>query len=201
MLDAPLRRRLDPALDALGRRLARAGLDANAVTLAGFAIGILSFPALAAEQYGVALALILLNRAADGLDGAIARARGPSDLGAYLDIVLDFIFYAGVPVAFAIARPEHALMAAFLVFTFVGTMASFLGFAIIAAKRNLSTAARGRKTIYYLGGLAEGTETILFMVAICLFPDAFAWIGGVFALLCWVTTGSRIAQAVAAFRK
>ncbi|HYC05262.1 MAG TPA: CDP-alcohol phosphatidyltransferase family protein [Azospirillaceae bacterium] len=200
MLDAPIRRHIDPPLNAAGRWLAARGLTANHATLLGFGLGVLSFPALAAQEYWLALLFIALNRLADGLDGAIARARGPSDLGGYLDIVLDFIFYAGAPVAFALGRPEVALMAAFLVFTFVGTMASFLAFAIIAAKRGISTEARGIKSIYYLGGLAEGTETIIFLSLICLLPDRFVLLAGIFAAMCWVTIGSRIAQAVATFR-
>lgn len=169
------------------------------MTVAGFAVGLLSFPALAWQAYAVALALLVLNRLADGLDGAVARARGPTDLGGFLDIVLDFIFYAGVPVAFAVGRPEHALTAAILVFSFIGTMASFLAFAILAAKRGLTTSRRGAKAMYYLGGLAEGSETFLFMIAICLFPDAFVWLAGAFAAMCWVTTASRIASARSAF--
>jgi len=199
MLDALLRRRIDPPLNAVGRRLARTGLGADTVTVTGFLLGAASFPFLALELYWPALVLIALNRLADGLDGAVARARGPTDLGGYLDIVLDFIFYAGAPVAFALGRPEFALAAALLVFSFVGTMASFLAFAIIAAKRNITSEKREVKAIYYLGGLAEGTETILFLAAICLFPDAFGWLAGIFAVMCWLTTLSRVQTAVATF--
>lgn len=200
MLDARLRRLIDPPLDRAGRWLARAGVGADGITVAGFVAGVASFPLLALEMYGWALLLIALNRLADGLDGAVARARGPSDLGGYLDITLDFIFYAGAPVAFALGRPEFALHAAVLVFSFVGTMASFLAFAIIAAKRGITTQARGAKAIYYLGGLAEGTETIIFLVLMCLLPSLFGWTALVFAAMCWVTTASRIAQGVLTFR-
>src|SRR5262245_33342796 len=104
----------------------------------------------------------------DGLDGAVARHRGPTDLGGYLDVLLDFLFYAGVPFFFAIGRPDDALPAAFLVFSFVGTGSSFLAFAAVAARRGIATEARGRKSIYYLGGLTEGAETIVAFVAVCL---------------------------------
>ncbi len=199
MLDAWARRLIDPPLHRAGRVLAELGVGANTVTLLGFAAGVASFPALIFEQDILALVCIVSNRLADGLDGAIARVRGATDLGGFLDIVLDFIVYAGVPVAFAIGRPEHALAAAILVFSFVGTMASFLAFAIIAAKRGLATSRRGAKSIYYLGGIAEGSETILFLVLICLFPGAFAWFAGAFAVACWLTTVGRVAAAVGAF--
>ena len=100
----------------------------------------------------------------------------------------------------ALGRPEEAAFAAFLIFSFIGTGASFLAYAIIAAKRGVSTEARGKKSFFHLGGLTEGTETIGCFVAICLFPDLFPWIAGVFGAMCWLTTASRIAQAVSAFR-
>src|SRR3546814_2984813 len=122
------------------------------------------------------------------LDGAVARHAGPSDLGGYLDIVLDFLFYSGVVFFFAVGRPDDALPAAFLIFSFVGTGASFLAFAALTAKRGITTAARGTKSIYYLGGLTEGTETIMLFGAICLFPDSFAWLAWIFGALCWLPT-------------
>jgi phosphatidylglycerophosphate synthase len=199
MLDARLRRLIDPPLDRAGALLAAAGLGADAVTIGGFLLGAGGWAALALQAYGAAALLILLNRLADGLDGAIARAHGVTDRGGYLDITLDFIFYAGVPFCFAVGRPETALAAAFLVFSFVGTGTSFLAFAAIAAKRGLETEARGRKSLYYLGGLTEGSETIALFLACCLFPDQFAWLAWGFGALCWATTASRIAMAFSAF--
>lgn len=199
MLDAALRRVIDPPLDAAGKRVAALGIPANAVTVAGFAIGMTAVPALAAGRYDLALAAILLNRLADGLDGAVARAAGPTDLGGYLDIVLDFLFYGGVVFGVALARPQEAVWATFLIFSFVGSGTSFLAYAIIAAKRGMTTSRQGRKSIFYLGGLAEGGETIAAFVLICLFPEAFPWIAGVFGAMCWITAAGRVAAAVRAF--
>jgi phosphatidylglycerophosphate synthase len=200
VLDARIRRLIDPPLDRVGTVLARWGLGANTVTVAGFLFGVAAWGALSAGAYALAAAAILANRLADGLDGAVARHAGMTDLGGYLDIVLDFIFYAGVPFFFAVGRPEAALPAAFLAFSFVGTGGSFLAFAAIAAKRGLGTTARGRKSIYYLGGLTEGTETIALFFLICLLPESFALLAWTFGGLCWLTTVSRLAAAVEAFR-
>jgi phosphatidylglycerophosphate synthase len=199
LLDGKLRRLIDPPLDRVGAFLARRGLGANAVTVGGFLFGAGAWVALAFAHYPLALGLILANRLADGLDGAVARHTRATDLGGYLDIVLDFFFYAGVPFFFAVGRPDDALPAAFLVFSFVGTGTSFLAFAVLAARRGLSTTARGRKSIYYLGGLTEGTETIALFVLICLLPDWFAWLAWTFGGLCWLTTLTRLAAAVEAF--
>jgi phosphatidylglycerophosphate synthase len=199
MLDARLRPIVDPPLDRAGAWLARRGVGADAVTVAGFALGLGGAAALALQAHGLALLLILANRLCDGLDGAVARRRGPSDLGGYLDITLDFVFYAAVPFAFALGRPEEALAAAFLVFSFVGTGTSFLAYAVIAAKRGLTTEMRGPKSFYHLGGLTEGTETIALFAALCLWPDAFAWLAWGFGALCWLTAATRIAAAVRTF--
>jgi phosphatidylglycerophosphate synthase len=200
MLDAAMRRIIDPPLDRVGRRLAAAGASANAVTVAGFAVGLSAIPLLAAEWYGLALVAILANRLADGLDGAVARHTRLTDFGGYLDIVCDFIVYAGVAFGFALARPENAVPAAFLILSFVGTGTSFLAFAILAAKRGLASEARGRKSLYYLGGLTEGTETIAAFAAFCLFPGVFPPLAYVFGALCWLTTAARMAQACRVFR-
>lgn len=201
MLDARLRKLIDPPLDRVGRRLARLGISANGITWTGFLVGCGAWAMLALGSYSWALALILLNRLADGLDGAVARHGRISDLGGYLDIVLDFLFYSGVVFFFAVGRPDQALPAAFLIFSFVGTGASFLAFAALAAKRGISTTARGPKSIYYLGGLTEGSETLALFVLICLFPDHFAWFAWIFGGLCWLTTGVRIYMAVETFKR
>ena len=200
MLDPMMRRLVDPPLNAAGLTLARAGIHANAVTWGGFVMGVGAMAALAFQQYWLALVLILANRAADGLDGAVARHAGISDLGGYLDIVLDFLFYSGVVFGFAVGHPDQALAAAFLIFSFVGTGSSFLAYAIMAAKRDISTDLRGRKSLFYIGGLTEGTETIALLLAICLFPNWFVWLAYGFGALCWLTTGARIAAAMDAFK-
>lgn len=196
MLDARLRRLIDPPLERLSAPLADIGLSANALTLIGFALGLGAIAAIALRLYLLGLALLLLNRLFDGLDGALARRSGLTDLGGFLDIVLDFIVYSGVPFAFALADPAaNGLPAAFLIFSFVGTGSSFLAFAIMAAKRGLSTELRGRKSLYYLGGLTEGTETVGALALACVLPHWFPLIAYVFGALCWLTTATRITAA------
>jgi len=196
MLDGWIRPLIDPPLDRAAIRIRAWGVSADTMTAIGFTIGIAAMPAIATEHYGIGLLLVLVNRLFDGLDGAVARATSPTDRGAYLDIVFDFLFYSAVVFAFALARPANTRAGAFLIFSFVGTGASFLAFASIAAKRSLTTTARGSKSIYYLGGLTEGTETILAFIVFCLVPAGFPAEAYVFGALCWITTVSRIAFAV-----
>lgn len=195
-----MRRRIDPPLDRLGARLAAAGVRADAVTLVGFAVGLAAVPLVAAGWTWLALAALVANRLADGLDGAVARHDRLTDLGGYLDIVCDFLVYAGLPLGFALLDPQaNALAAAVVLFSFMGTASSFLTYAVIAAKRRETTEIRGRKSLYYLGGLTEGTETFAFLAAICAFPQAFVPLAYLFAAACAVTTASRILAAVRAF--
>ncbi len=199
MFDAKLRPLIDRGLDPIGRWLAGLGVSANHVTIAGAGFGLLAFIFIAVDLAFIGLWMIILNRVADGVDGTVARASGQTDFGGYLDLVVDFIFYSAIPLAFAIANPDHALAACFLCVSFMGTASSFLGVAILAVKHNIETDIRGKKAFYYLGGLTEGSETILLLCAMALWPDYFAYLAWGFGLLCWVTTGTRIYMAHSMF--
>ncbi|WDR06297.1 CDP-alcohol phosphatidyltransferase family protein [Devosia rhodophyticola] len=174
------------------RLLAKLGATANGVTIVGFITGMLAVPAIALHYYWLGLALIVANRLMDGLDGAIARQRGPTDRGAFLDIALDFFFYAAIPFAFVLADPvANGLAGSFLLLSFIGTGSSFLAFAVIAERRGLKSLSMPKKGLYYLGGITEGAETILLFALICVFPHTFALFATVFAVLALVTTLTR----------
>ena len=193
MLDRFATKLLRPPVHAAARVLARAGASANGITLFGFAIGVGAALAIALGSYASGATLILLSRLCDALDGAVARQTQATDAGGFLDIALDFLFYASIPLAFAIASPaDRALPAAALLAAFMGTSSSFLAFASLAAKRGMSNAALPDKSIYFLGGLTEATETLAVFLAMCLWPHYFAPISYGFALLCSITTASRI---------
>ena len=193
MFDAKLRPLIDPPLNAVGRSIAKLGLSADQVTFIGFLIGLLSFGAIALGWFWLGLLFLALNRLADGLDGAVARATVMTERGGFLDIAFDFLFYALVPLGFAIADPaQNALPACILICSFVGTGSSFLAFAITAEKQGLSTQAQGKKSFYYLEGLTEGTETIACFVLMCAFPSWFPVLALIYAALCFITTGMRI---------
>jgi len=184
---------LKPLLAAGAGVLVRRGIGADAVTLAGFAIGIAAALAIAFGAFGWGLALVLASRLADGLDGAVARLTQPTDRGAFLDITLDFLFYASIPLAFAVADPgANALPAAVLLAAFIGTGSSFLAFAVLAERRGLASTAFPQKGFYYLGGLTEATETLICFGLMCVWPDKFAWWAYGFASLCAMTIATRI---------
>jgi phosphatidylglycerophosphate synthase len=188
MIDARLLPLQRSVLDPPARLLAARGISADAISVIGFLFGIAAFAAIALGAMGIGLALIAVNRLLDGLDGAVARLSGPTDRGAFLDIALDSVFYALIPLGFALNDPANALAAAVLIASFIGTNSSFLAFSVLAAKQGKRADAYPTKGIYYAGGLAEGFETIAFFVAMCLLPASFALLAYVFAVMCLITT-------------
>lgn len=196
MFDSTLRPRLDPVLERLAARLARAGATADQVTIAGLVLGVAAAGAIALHWFWLGLTLILVSRLCDGLDGAVARITGKTDFGGYLDIVLDFAFYGVVPIGFVLADPgANAVAGAALVFSFYVNGASFLAYAIMAERHGLTTQSHGEKSIFFTTGLAEATETIAVFVLMCLLPQWFAVIAWVFAAICLYTALSRIVLA------
>lgn len=193
MFDRQAQAWITPYLNRCARGLAARGVGADALSLIGFALGMGGAGLIAMGLYGWALIPLGASRLCDGLDGAVARQTRPTDRGAFLDIALDFLFYASVPLAFAIAQPaQHALAAAVLLAAFIGTGSSFLAFAVLAERRQLSSAAYPRKGLYYLGGLTEAGETFAFFAAMCLWPAAFPVLAYVFAALCALTIATRL---------
>lgn len=201
MLDRAAIALLKPGLQWLAQGLVRAGVGADTVTLTGFALGIAAAVSIALGEPLSGLALLLASRLMDGLDGAVARLTQPTDRGAFLDITLDFLFYASIPLAFAAADPvANALPAAVLLAAFIGTGSSFLAFSIFAERRGLKSSDYAHKGFFYLGGLTEATETLVCFGLMCLWPQHFAWWAYGFAVLCALTVVTRFLAAWQALR-
>ena len=199
MFDAKLRPLIDPPLNRVGAALAKMGISANLLTFTGLAIGLVGAAAIAFGELCLGLALIIVNRLLDGLDGAVARASSPTALGGYFDIVADFAFYVSIPVGFGIMASANTLPALVLVASFVLTGVSFLAFATVAAERGETSEAHGKKSFFYSTGLAEGAETIAVFIAMCLVPAWFGVIAYAYAGLCVLTVFQRSAMAVCQF--
>ncbi|MEH6660961.1 MAG: CDP-alcohol phosphatidyltransferase family protein [Parasphingorhabdus sp.] len=195
MLDSRIRPLIDPPLNAIGKGLARFGITANQVTIAGAVIGIGAGVAIGYRYYLFGLALLLLSRILDGLDGAVARATRQSDFGGYLDIVSDFAFYVAVPIGFGFAVTTNLPFAMILIASFTLTGISFLAYAVMAAKAGRETDAHGKKSFFYNTGLAEGTETITAFVLMCLLPQYFAIIAAIYSAMCVITVIQRTIAA------
>ena len=200
MFDGKIRPLIDPPLAAISGWFVARGISADQVTVAGFAMGLCAAVSVVFGQFWLALAFVVANRLADGLDGAIARATQPTERGGFLDITLDFLFYGAMPLAFAAYDPvQNAFPAAVLIASFLANGTAFLAYAIIAAKKGISTTAQGVKTFYFAAGLAEGTETVVVFCLMCLWPGGFVWLAYAFAALCFVSAAGRIMLGWRAF--
>lgn len=193
MFDPLLNKMLRPPLAIAAKVFVQFGITANQVTIFGFFVGMLAVPAIIAEHFNFALTLILLNRVSDGLDGAVARQTQTTDAGGFLDISLDFIFYSAIVFAFIVSHPEqNALAGSLLMLSFTATGSCFLAFAIMASKHNIDNPQYPNKSLHYMGGLAEGFETIIVLCLFCVFPENFVPIALVYAAACYITAGVRI---------
>ena len=200
MFDVALRRLVDPALIRVAGWVSGARISANALTISGAGLGLGAAFCIAQSHFAAALVFIVLSRIFDGLDGAIARINGPTELGGYLDILCDYVFYLSVPVAFAWIDPANQMPALILVASFTLTAVSFLAFAAIAARQPTDGGKHGPKAFIYSTGLMEGGETIAFFVLFCLFPAFFPTLAIVFAALCLLTVMQRMVLAAKSLR-
>jgi phosphatidylglycerophosphate synthase len=193
MLDAPLRARLLPRLDVAAGWLDRRGVRPGAVTAVGLGFGVAACVAAALAWWPAALALWLVNRGLDGLDGPLARRHGATDLGGLLDFVADFVVYGGFIVGVAIAVPDARIACAALLAAYLLNNVAQLSFASLVEKRRL--AFGDERSLRLTPGLTEGTETIVAYAVICLLPahaDVIAW---VYTAMVLFTTGQRLALA------
>ena len=156
--------------DAAGKKLHQAGISANSVTITGFVIGL--------------------------LDGSIAKYAGKTDFGVFLDAALDYMFYAGVIFGFALAHPaQNAVAAIFLLFGFTSAAAALLSYAVIAYKNNAPKLPEVSQSPFYLGGVAQGSETLVALIVLCLIPGLFMPIAIILGCLSFVKALSVIVTA------
>ena len=198
MLDAPVRRALEPSLDAAAATLARLGVKATALTIGGWSVGVVAIVFAATGHWHLALVGWLLNRVLDGLDGPVARLTGSTDLGGFLDIVADFSIYGGFIIAAAIAVPDARLAALVLLGTYYLSGTAFLALSSVLERRGEAARAdlAGGRSLVFVGGLAEGTETVVAYVLICLMPQHLAVIAWIFAAAVAITAVQRIALGI-----
>jgi phosphatidylglycerophosphate synthase len=172
-------------------------LSANQITIIGFIFGLMMCLFIYIELFFLAIFFLILNRICDGLDGVMARLTVPTYLGAYLDIVLDFIFYSAFILIFGLLDTSNIIITSLLLFSYICTGTTFLAQAIIQPKLDLVQKDESLdidipKSFYYSAGLIEGTETILFMIMCLLFPNLYFFFGLIFVILCLLTALSRI---------
>jgi phosphatidylglycerophosphate synthase len=193
MLDTAVRARLRPALDVPAGWLDARGVSPGAVTALALVVGIGACVAAGLAVWPAALVLWLVNRTLDGLDGPLARRRGPTDLGGLEDLVADFVVYGGFVVGVAVAIPGARLACCALLAAYLLNTVAQLSFASLVEKRRL--AFGDERSLRLTPGLTEGTETIGAYVMFCLVPQHAAVVAWVFAGMVLITVGQRLVLA------
>jgi phosphatidylglycerophosphate synthase len=201
MLDPLIRDTKDRALRPIARAIGTS-IHPTSITILSFLVGCVAASLLLLASYPAALLAWLLCRILDGLDGTLARlTRRQTDLGGYLDIVLDFVVYAIVPIALVAGLPEpresEFLALALLLGSFFVNSASWMYLAAIAEKRGAGAAAsREQTSVTMPTGLIEGTETVIFFSLFILLPERVVPLFGAMAALVVLTTLQRVAWAI-----
>ena len=192
MIDTELNKFLKPTLNKIAKLLIKFGFKANFVTFAGFFFGLCCFYFIINSLFLLAIIFLFLNRLFDGLDGAIARLNGETDIGAFYDIILDFIFYSLFPIAFIFLDLNYSYSICFLLLSFVATQTTFLASAWIIEKNKISISDGHKKSFFYSGGITEGFETIICFTLMLLFHEFIDYIAYIFGVLCWITFFCRV---------
>ncbi len=191
MIDKRIQKLIDPHLNFISSHLVRFGITANQITYFSLVfIIIIVFLIIYGETY-LAIIFIILNRICDGLDGSVARIKGITKFGGYIDILADYTFYISVPLGFAIMSENNSFPTIVLLISYLLNSSSFLG---LAAIKNFSKEKTDNKnkSFFYSFGYIEGTETILFYLIICIFPNKYALLTYLFSFFVFYTTINRI---------
>lgn len=191
MLDAPVRKIFASPLDPLAVAMTRAGIRASTITLVGFMMGLGAIAFIITEQYASALFFLALNRVCDILDGMIARVKGPTAIGGFLDATLDLLIFAMIPFAFAMARQQDALAATFLLLGFVVAAVPVLAVRIFSPQRSW-----GEDFV-----LCGHTENFVLVVLLCVAERwTFTPLAYLYGSLCFLSCGISIVSAMVKLR-
>lgn len=196
MLDRQARSALAPTLARSAALLERAGATPTQLTIAGFAVGALAVVAAGAAAWWLALALWLVNRLVDGLDGALARATGAmTPLGGFADVVADFTVYGAFVVGCAVGQPDARLAALVLLATYYVNGVAFLALDGIAGRQDIDLGAADGRSFVFVRSLTEGFETVVAHALFVLVPSRMAPLMWGFSALVLVSIAQRMVAA------
>ncbi len=201
MLDTRARRVLAGPLDTVAGMIDRPGITPNRITLVGLVVGLAAAGAAGQAWWWIALVLWLGSRLLDGLDGPLARRRGTGDSGAggFLDIMADFAVYGSFVIGVGIGSGQSLVPFLLVLFAYYLNGSAFLAFSSIA-ERTGKRIDDGR-SLSFLGGLAEGTETIVVHSLWCIVPAYASGIAWVWAVVVLVSATLRIVGGYRSLRE
>ena len=188
MLDSRARRYVQPLLDAIAAACLRAGIGANALTVAGMLVGVTAAVIVLAGYPIAGFAALWLSGLIDAADGTLARLTKATPLGAILDITFDRVVEISVIAALAWLNPPARFELVLLAGVIAIAMSLFLS--IGAAVQNSSA-----KSFHYAPGLGERTEAFICLSLMILDQERLVLWTWVFIAVIVFTMGQRLAHA------
>ena len=190
MIDTKLRKNVQPVFDNMAKLLIKLRLSPNKITVIAFVIGIFTAIFIGLKWTLPALIALWFSGLLDVLDGSVARLTGQSsEVGAYMDLILDRMVEAGVILGLYHAYPDHTWM--YLLF-FVAVLFNFTTFIVAGALfKNES-----KKSMHYDVGIAERTETFIVFTLLILLPKYIFVILLCFNIIIFITGMIRFKRVV-----
>ncbi len=160
---------IDSELRQLKNRLLEKWISPDSVnpdflTVIGFLSGISAMGFLCTEEPLWATFFFLMNRIFDVLDGFFAQSRKNNDLGAFSDLVADYVVYLGIPIVLARVNPELQFQLLVLVSLFTFNLLLWTYPQVIK-----SVPQEGVQR--YPRSIVEGVETAIFYVVMFWQPE------------------------------
>ena len=170
-------------------------------------------------MYGAALLLWIGSRFLDGIDGTMARlSNRQTELGGYLDLVLDVVIYALFPIAAAAAHMQAGYGAAgsgiasdiaggnifialsLLLAAYYINLTCWAVLAAILEKRSATYGTSGGRakltTVIMPRGIVEGFETVVVYALFCIVPQFLWQLFIITAILTLLSAAMRVAWAI-----
>ncbi|WP_291383517.1 CDP-alcohol phosphatidyltransferase family protein [Demequina sp.] len=159
----------------------------------------------AADWWPAALVLWLVSRAADGLDGPLARRRrsrdpdDAGDAGGFVDITADFLTYSASVVGVAIGWGGSLLPFLAVLLAYYLNGAAFLALSSVAERTGHQI--DDGHSLSFLGGVAEGAETVVVHSVWVIVPGVAGGVAWVWATVVMVSGLRRMLDGSRALRR
>lgn len=207
MFDSSLRPLIDPYLYRTAVIFRARGFSNTQIIFAGILIALIEVIVLSSGLFFFAFLLVVANRALNDIEKHMAHFHQPdvidnnaptdrSDFNYFFSVIADYVFYAGVPLGFALNHPgANGGAAAFLLFALILSGISALAFSATAANHGINMQAQKKGATYTQNGLGKTSEIIGAFSLMCLFPMFFDTLAILLALLYCIRAGGRMFAA------
>lgn len=192
MFDETARRVMPRLLTGPARALARAGVSPDMLSIVGGAMGVASGVLVSRAYVFMGIAVWLVSRVLDGLDGVLARESGRgSAFGGFLDITLDMMAYSAMLIGFAVIHPEGGLVWVLVLMGYLMVTTTTLALSSLLEKQNAQAVASNDRALQFTPGFAEAGETTMVYVLLAFMPAWATTVAWVWAALCFATMVQR----------